>query len=268
MNSGQWYHSIELAPGLVTPGWFDLREQAASILPSDLGGKRCLDVGTFDGFWALEMEKRGGEVTAIDVLDPLQWDWPAGANDETIEAIDGRKRAGVGFELAAEALGSSVKRHELSVYDLDPAEIGKFDFIFTGSILLHLRDPVLALTRIRDVCDGLVLVCDAIDLPLTRLYRSRPIATLDGKGRPWWWRANLAGLERMIEAAGLRRVSMPTIIRLNPGPAYIRPPVSRDTLRSRASREQISHSRFGDPHGVITAQPTPGDMGASTRIGL
>ena len=43
-----------------------------------LDGKRCLDVGTYDGFWAFEIEQRGAkEVVAVDVLDPRRWDWPS-----------------------------------------------------------------------------------------------------------------------------------------------------------------------------------------------
>src|SRR6478735_9319868 len=73
-----WYHSLELAPGVVTPGFFDTRPTVAKVpLPADLTGKRCLDVGTWDGFWAFEMERRGAaSVTAIDLDDPQQWDWP------------------------------------------------------------------------------------------------------------------------------------------------------------------------------------------------
>ena len=40
-------------------------------VPADLSGLRCLDVGTMDGFWAFEMERRGAaSVTAIDLDDP------------------------------------------------------------------------------------------------------------------------------------------------------------------------------------------------------
>src|SRR5947199_1335555 len=46
----KWYHSIELTPGVVTPGWFDTRAIAPQLpMPADLAGKRCLDVGTYDG---------------------------------------------------------------------------------------------------------------------------------------------------------------------------------------------------------------------------
>ena len=71
-----WYHTLEVAPGVVTDGYVDWRAKAAAILPDDLSGKRCLDVGTYDGFWAFEMERRGGEVVAIDVDELNAADWP------------------------------------------------------------------------------------------------------------------------------------------------------------------------------------------------
>src|SRR5439155_2223149 len=113
-----WYHTLELAPGVVTPGWFDTRAVAGSVcLPASLEGRRCLDVGTFDGFWAFELERRGAaEVVAIDVLRPEGWDWPACSSAGVAAALDQRKRRGDGFVLAAEALGSRVQRRERSVY--------------------------------------------------------------------------------------------------------------------------------------------------------
>src|SRR4051812_18877959 len=106
---------MELLPGVVTPGWFDTRPLVAQLpIPALLTGKRCLDVGTFDGFWAFEMERRGAaEVVAIDVLDPKAWDWPVNSTNQTVQTIGARKAKGEGFELAKAALGSSVSRHEL-----------------------------------------------------------------------------------------------------------------------------------------------------------
>ena len=67
-----WWHRIEVAPGVTTPGAWDLAPMAARLPwpAARLDGLRCLDVGTMDGFWAFEMERRGAaDVVAVDLLD-------------------------------------------------------------------------------------------------------------------------------------------------------------------------------------------------------
>ena len=253
----EWYHTIELAPGLVTPGWFDTRGVPERIgLPASLHGRRCLDVGTFDGFWAFEMERRGArEVVAIDILDPRRWDWPPGSPPEVVDALAARKRGGTGFELAREALRSRVERLELSVYDVEEAVTGRFDFIFLGSLLLHLRDPVLALQRLRAVCDGRLLVLDVFDPAMTARHPRRPVATLDGRGRPWWWQSNLAALLRMVDAAGFSRAGRPRLIRIPRGPGQSVPALRPAAVRDRAARRALLIARFGDPHAAVLAAP-------------
>src|SRR5437660_5371086 len=120
----QWYHTLELAPDVVTPGWLDHRAIVGRVpLPATLSGCRCLDVGTFNGFWAFEMERRGAEeVLAVDVLDPRRWDWPVNSDEATIREIGRRMAGGDGFEIAADALGSKVRRLDRSVYDLERRE--------------------------------------------------------------------------------------------------------------------------------------------------
>src|SRR3954470_18358755 len=72
-----WYHTMELRPGLVTPGWFDLRPIIDRLPWPEIEGKRCLDVGTYDGQLAFEMERRGAsEVVSTDIQSHLDWDWP------------------------------------------------------------------------------------------------------------------------------------------------------------------------------------------------
>jgi hypothetical protein len=75
------------------------------------------------------------------------------------------------FELAAAALSSRVRRMPCSVYDLDPAIHGVFDFVFCGTLLIHLRDPVRALERIAAVCAGELMLLETVD---ARLDLSRP----------------------------------------------------------------------------------------------
>ena len=253
----QWYHTMELLPGVVTPGWFDTRPLVARLpIPTTLEGKRCLDVGTFDGFWAFEMERRGAaEVLAIDVLDPKAWDWPVNSAPDTVRTIGERKARGEGFELAKAALASGVVRRELSVYDLDPVETGAFDFIYVGSLLLHLQNPVRALERIRTVCRGTALLVDAIDSTLSALLPRWPVATLDGLGRPWWWKPNTAALRRMVEAAGFEVVEQPRRLRIARGPGRDAPPLSLGALRHRAGREALSSHWRGDAHAAVLARP-------------
>ena len=252
----QWYHTLELAPGVVTPGWFDLRPLAPTLPFPSLTGARCLDVGTFDGFWAFEMERRGAsEVIAVDLLDPRQWDWPYGADDAIVEAIGERKRAGSGFELAAKCLDSKVERHDMSVYDISPDRLGEFDFVYVGSLLLHLRDPVRALEQVRSVCRGSLLLVDAIDLTLTLRHPRRAVASLDGRGRPWWWKPNQATLVRMVEAAGFTLTALPQRVLMPPGGGQNRSRPRLRQLRHRAAREGLFHAWRGDPHVAISARP-------------
>ncbi len=251
----EWYHTLDLAPGITTPGWFDTRSLLKELpFPASLAGRRCLDIGTFDGFWAFEMEKReASEVVAIDILDPRRWDWPAGSEAEVVAAIGARKGRGEGFAVAHRALGSRVERQEKSVYELDPTRDGTFDFVYLGSLLLHLRDPVGALQRVRSVCTDELLLVDAIDIALTLRTRRRPMASLDGVGRPWWWKPNLAALVRMVEAAGFRVIQRRRCM-MPPGPGQGRSKVSLRTLASRPGREIHLRERLGDPHGVVSAR--------------
>lgn len=262
-----WYHTLELAPGVFTPGWFDLRDQADDILRGvSLAGKRCLDVGTFDGFWAFEMERRGArETIAIDILDPAGWDWPVGSGDDVARELDVRKAGGSGFLLAREQLGSAVERLEMSVYDLDPDAVGTFDFVYVGSLLLHLRDPVRALASVRSVCRGNALVVDAIDLAPTLLGRRLSVASLYGVGRPWWWKPSLAALEQMVRAAGFDLLESARRVNLRNGAGALPAGGARRSSRrllaaARAlgvveGRDAWVARRRGDPHGVVHARP-------------
>jgi tRNA (mo5U34)-methyltransferase len=199
-----WYHTLELGDGVVTRGMFDHRPALHRYpLPADLSGLRCLDVGTMDGFWAFEMERRGAaEVVAVDAPDPLSLDWPVSLRHTAEKSLDETKEAR--FELAHRALGSDVSRVERTVYELDPADLGSFDVVFCGDLLVHLRDPIGALERIHALCSGAAIVSNPIERFGFR--ERRPLAQLDGIDEFGWWTSNLAGLVRMVRAAGFRSV--------------------------------------------------------------
>lgn len=236
-----WYHTIELAPGIVTPGWFDLRPVVQRMPWPDVRGKRCLDVGTYDGFLAFELERRGaGEVVAADIADHEQWDWPVRDRDRgPLELADmAGERKGQGFEVAKKALGSSVERMEISAYDLRPDRVGSFDFVVCGSLMLHLKNPVGALEAIRSVCTGSFL--SAEQLSSRQLPWRRPAARFRGGDKLQWWIPNPAAHVRMVESAGfeIERVVRPYRIPFG----EMNPAAGR--LRSR-----------GLLHGAVLARP-------------
>src|SRR3954469_23487578 len=96
-----WYHVLDLGEGRATDGWFDLRPHVHRYgLPERMDGMRALDVGTWDGFWAFEMERRGAEVVALDVDDERVLDYPPRRRPKQFSD----KPRGAGFRLAKEIL--------------------------------------------------------------------------------------------------------------------------------------------------------------------
>ena len=253
-----WYHTLEVAPGVVTPGWFDLRP-IADLLPwPDVRGKRCLDVGAADGFLAFELERRGAaEVVAADLRDHELWDWPPHLRARGLEylrAVAGPEK-GVGLRMAKELLGSEVEPIDMSAYDLSPESVGEFDVVVCGSLLLHLRDPMRALEAIRSVCRGQFMCTNQVDVGLTIVARRLPLARLYGMtDMCQWWVPNPAGHRHMIESAhfSIERETRPYAIPFGVG----------HTPRERSARglldrlgRRVASGGDGAPHHAILARP-------------
>ncbi len=259
-----WYHTIDLGAGIITPGWFDTRSVAAKVpLPRTLEGKRCLDVGTWDGFWAFEMERRGAtSVIAIDIEDQNRWDWPphtrvGGATPSGLKVVDEFKAGDTAFRLAHAVLGSRVERLDRSIYDLSPDDLGTFDFVFLGSLLLHLRDPVAALAAVRTVCSGEAVIADTVDAIPSFIRRRTPTARLEGYDRPWWWIPNRAGLHRMVRSAGFEIVEATPVYLMPLGASHPRTPARKlwRKLFTPLGREEIIIRFKGIPHAAVRAKP-------------
>ena len=139
-----WWHQIEVAPGIITPGHKDtfteLKQRIG--LPERLDGKTVLDIGSAEGFYSFECERRGAHVTAVDRLN---------AED-------------LGFGLVRESIGSRAKHVHCSVYNLDPAQIGQFDLVLCLGMIYHLRYPTIGMDVLYSICkDTLILelqICD------------------------------------------------------------------------------------------------------------
>jgi tRNA (mo5U34)-methyltransferase len=194
----RWYHQIELAPGVTTPG-----VNASSVvlerlnLPEDCRGLRALDIGARDGYFSFELERRGAEVLAIDYARPTE----------------------TGFAIAQEILNSKVVYQVANVYDLNAQDYGQFDIVLFLGVLYHLRNPLLALDHIWSVCRNQLWVeshvldkafmrdekeplvplsqvsADLIATPIMQFY---PGAVLNNDATNWWV-PNMACLRAMLK---------------------------------------------------------------------
>jgi tRNA (mo5U34)-methyltransferase len=198
-----WYHTMDLGDGVVTDGWFDMRRYVGEYgIPERLDGKRVLEIGTWDGFWAFELERRGAEVVALDLDDERELDWPPRRRPELFSD----EPRGQGFRLAKEILDSRVERVVRSVYHATPEELGTFDLVFCGSVLIHLRDQFLALERMAGLCSGQLILAEEYDrlsslVPwaVSRFRANRPKDVV-------FWLPSRKTWKRMVWAAGFDRV--------------------------------------------------------------
>ncbi len=165
-----WYHPIEMRPGIITPGMNDARNVLAMLqLPADCRGMRALDLGTRDGFFAFELERRGAEVVAVDYM----------AQTES------------GFSVAAEVLDSRVTYLQSNLYDLDPSTLGTFDLVLFLGLLYHLPDPLGALRVVRNLTSQRMILETLVmnfgeemdRLPLMRFFAG---ATWAGDPTNYW----------------------------------------------------------------------------------
>jgi hypothetical protein len=199
------------------------------------------------------MERRGAEeVIAIDLYDPERFDWPEPRPTLGEELYRGLGEGDSAFDVARRALGSRVERRNISVYDLPESDIEGIDFAFVGTLLMHLRDPVGALTAVRAVLDGEIVCNEVISVSLTLLRRSPTAALLTVGDAPFWWVPNVAGLRQYLRMAGFEVLDAgrPYLVRNGPGLRF--PPLR---FRRGWSLWQQLLLRRGAPHAWVRAKP-------------
>ena len=159
-----FYHRMDL-PGVGTVGGeWDLRGGIGAYLGGvDFTGRTAVDVGTASGMLCFEMERRGATVVGYDLSDEFDWDLVPYDAVPPREVMD-RSRVHLRFInnawwFARNALGSRANVVYGPVYEID-RRIDPVDIAVCGSILLHLRDPVLALEKISRVCRETLVITD------------------------------------------------------------------------------------------------------------
>lgn len=190
-----FYHTMDLpGVGLVQGSW-DLRGGARQYLGEvPLAGKRVLEVGPGSGYLSFEMERRGAHVVACDLSEDDSWDVAPFGGQASAEVLAERARAlrrlNNSFWLAHRAHGSAVRVVYGPVYQL-PETIGLVEVATLGCVLLHLRDPFLALQRALGLTRDTVIVTEPASRAARVMHRL-----------PSWSHARLAASRRLPAGLG------------------------------------------------------------------
>jgi len=190
-----WYHSFELPDGTAIEGVLSIEKQKERYgrfpIPPDLGGRRVLDIGAWDGWFAFEAERRGAAVTAIDCVDIPHFRW------------------------IREKLGSRVDYRILDVYDLPEAGLGRFDYVFFLGVLYHVRHPLLALEIVCRLTADVALIDSFVhdgdtwrehpdQIPTLEFYETDELGDLLDN----WFGPSVSCLMAMCRSAGFARVEL------------------------------------------------------------
>src|SRR6266545_405783 len=214
-----WYHCVELVPGVVTDGDYDIGTVWSHYrFPDELAGRGVLDVGRGSGFFAFAFEELGANVVATDIGSLDDWDWVGGADARASRVgakvlpngFDEDQICGA-FHFARLARSSKVEPKTINVYDLDPSRFDgrQFDLVLAGSIASHLRDPILAFERLRSVTRELCIVAaPSFDVPAAAEYPLMALVGTADHDRRSWWVANARGLVEAISCAGFSEVEI------------------------------------------------------------
>lgn len=191
-----WWHSIDLGGGIVTPGKADTTSLLERIdLAPSLAGLSVLDVGAWDGFYSFEAERRGAaEVVALDL-----YSWQ--------EDGSGSWGTKAGFDLAREARDSKVRDVVADVMEISPDVVGgEFDVVLFLGVLYHLRDPLAGLERIASVTRGQLILETFVDFtqigrPAAAFYPAKSMVESTN-----WWGPNTPAVIAMLETVGFRDI--------------------------------------------------------------
>jgi SAM-dependent methyltransferase len=226
-----WYHSYYFDNGFAVRGEYDIGLDIASYgFPASMEGMRVLDVGTGAGWFAHYFEQKGAIVTTVDARGYCDFDMYGRYENPAVQAggrqPDRTDEAGNpiydspvsrGFWIMKDILKSRIRFRNARIYDLSPELFGgeKFDLVFLGAILCHVRDPIGALMAARKVCRSKVMasVPTVIGEPASETMPRQYLPYTDVDNISWWL-PNEACLRHWFLAAGFANVDVGRQIRL------------------------------------------------------
>jgi hypothetical protein len=201
-----FYHALDLPGHGTVAGLWDLRDGMDDYAGRlDYHGKRVLEFGTASGAVTFALEKRGAEVVSFDLAPGMTNDLIPLASVPDLALRRRRHQAQLerlrnSFWLAHELLQSRARVVYGSIYDV-PAAIGPVDVCMYGAILLHLRDPVLALANGARLAREAIVVTDRMPVPWTPFLAPEGASLWQRARRKaaHWWLHVLGWLTPMVD---------------------------------------------------------------------
>jgi tRNA (mo5U34)-methyltransferase len=253
----EWYHSIELAPGIVTPGRapLDVWERTLRNLGlPDLHGKSVLDIGAYDGFFSFAAERLGA--SRVVALDEHVWatdmaayikEWkearalgigvpaPRDSRHWQPQTLPGKRP----FDAARKLLNSNVEAVVGNFMTMDLSSLGRFDVVLFLGILYHMEDPLPAMRRIRRLLNPggfLGIETEAVEIPGAPdapFFEFFPTNELNNDSANWW-APNAQALEGLTIAVGLHKFQLCVGPQRLPPVALLKARMARTRFRYRA----------------------------------
>lgn len=196
------YHTMkDHEGGLIWAGQFDLYPLWGHFgIPDDLSGQTVFDIGTGSGFFAFECERHGASrVVATELQDIAEWDSRQGV------AYDGTNIPAANrhdYNVLHSRLNSSVELVFANISELQPNQVGQFDWVIFGSLMTHIKDPMRAFMNLRALTRGRAVVISSY-LP----GETNPCLHWIQTHRPFdWWVPAKCLVPMMLKAAGFSEV--------------------------------------------------------------
>jgi tRNA (mo5U34)-methyltransferase len=231
-----WYHSYYFDNGFVQRGDYDIGQDIADYgFPDSMKGMSVLDIGTGSGWFAAYFEQLGADVTTTDVRGYVDFDVfgrdrnPNISSEKSTPDLilpDGRmiyySPVSKGFWIMKDILKLKAEYVNARAYDICPElfQGKKFDLVFMGSVLMHLRDPIGALMAAHTVCKHQLIATTYLlpDLP----GRPEPFMRMwegGGDGISWWI-PNRQCLIQWLKACGFAKFNIDQPINLTVDKPY------------------------------------------------
>jgi len=206
----QWFHSIDLGHGIISPGSKSLAihraEYSAFFDPVELSGRSVIDIGAWNGAYSFEAKRRGA--ARVLATDHYVWNHPV---------FRGRD----GFELARSVLNADLEVRDIDIPDLSPDSVGTFDVVLLLGVFYHLLDPIAALQQVAKLAREVLIVethTDALEInrPAMIMY---PGAEL-GNDASNWWGPNPACMVALLKEFGFAKVDAAWSIKIGARSVY------------------------------------------------